>query len=159
MSSGYDNPHILDASHLWQFTRIINDEKVDNLHLRSGARGVLGSPKPIPWFSWFMSRAHRTQHTIVLMVVNHYSKKTQKNRQREKADGSIWKKPGSSFQISCPVESHRMHWTPLSGKLHKVPAPRVLTGGQSWRPLRLAGHSRLPEWKQVFRINHMICTV
>lgn len=75
-----------------------------------------------------------------------------------------------SFQRTCPLESHRtcliLQQRSVTtcvtccqlGKLLRDYTPRVFIGGCGVPPLPgTCQHSRLPEGKQVFRVNHTVC--
>ena len=129
--------------------------------------GVAVGPKTTPgsMISW---KAYRTQHLITFMTDLSHWKDIKHNQLRGKAHKVKSRENQGQFSKSpLPVESRMSVTTHVKccqlGKLIRDSTPRVFIGTLSCRHRHLLSawsipNSRLPERKQVFRINHIVCT-
>ena len=112
--------------------------------------------------SW---KAYRTQHLITFMTDLSHWKDIKHNQLRGKAHKVKSRENQGQFSKSpLPVESRMSVTTHVKccqlQKLVRDLVPRVFIGGWSYRHLLLGIYpsSRLPKGKQVFSINHTVCT-
>ena len=124
---------------------------------------------------WFTGRTHRTRQIVAFTAMIYYSKRIESKVSKEKRHmGPTWEETRLSFQPSCPTgvtqvvlnfssnELWYLVWHAVyQGSSSETQCPGLLLGaGLHRHPVSgMCQNSRLQEGKQVFNINHVVCTV